>query len=143
MQAVQRPDDSRPISLVIPEEILALGQFLVTCPCRIDLLARIGMDSGIIDFCGHGHWRRGKVLHLLQMEIHLFCFHCQFRHIGFMAAGMRGDEVGDKLLFQPVRAVGAVEYFLNSWKSENGGLRMIFSTASEVCSGATFRRPDT
>lgn len=33
--------------------------------------------------------------------------------------------------------------FLNSWNSENGGLRMMSSTRLHVCSGATFRRPDT
>ena len=39
------------------------------------------------------------------MEIKFFCLCCELGHVDFMTCRMRGDEVGDELLFETVTRI--------------------------------------
>lgn len=48
--------------------------------------------------CADSKWRRGEVLHLLQLVVHLFGDSGKFGHIANGTARVTADEVGDELL---------------------------------------------
>ena len=80
---------------LIPEKILVLFFFLLCCPCHIDRLFRIGIDTSIKHGSGQCHRCRRKILHLLWVVAH---FTNVFRQLnGFLQsrARMTGHEIGD------------------------------------------------
>lgn len=97
------------VGTVIPEEITALRQFLFGCHGREDFLARVGMIARIIYFGRDGHGRRSEILHLLEMEIKLFCLGGELGHIDLSASRMTRYKIWYELLTQTEAVVGAVE----------------------------------
>lgn len=101
--------DGVPVLLVVPEEILSLGQFLLFGVCGEHRLQRVGVQACEVGLSRDGHGRGGEVLHLLEVEIQFLGEHGQLGHVFLMAAGVRRDEVGNELLAQLVTLVHTVE----------------------------------
>ena len=93
----------------IPEEIVALSQFLVLTMGRINGFESIGVVACIEHFGGYRHGRRREVLYLFKFVTHLARQTGQFCHITLMATWVAGDEVGDDLLVESLLAIDAVE----------------------------------
>ena len=66
----------------------------------------------IPSFGSYRHRGRGKVLHLLQMEIESLGDNCQFGHVFFRTAWMATDEVRYYLLAEVLLLINSVEYLL-------------------------------
>jgi hypothetical protein len=94
---------------LVPEEVLALGEFLPLTLGREDGFKGVGVVARVPGFSGDGHGRGGKVLHLFEVEVELLGEYGEFSHVLFLTAGVGGDEVGDDLLSQVLLAVDAVE----------------------------------
>ena len=109
VEAAEGADDVGLVFGVVPEEVFALGLFLLGAGGGIDFLAGVGVDAGVVDFGGESHGCRGEVLHLLKVKIEGFGLGRQFGHIHFVTSGMRGYEVGDELLAQAAAAVHIVK----------------------------------
>ena len=92
------------------EKILFLFTLISLRPRHIHLLPSIWILAGIEHNGGEGHRRWGEILHLLKGEVevaeHLLG---EGLHIALMAAGVRGDEVWDELISQPILAADAVK----------------------------------
>ena len=93
----------------VPEEELALGQLFFRCFGAEHGLQRVRIVASVPRFGGVGEWRRGKVLHLLEMEIEVLGDDCQLGHIFLLTAWVAGDEVGDELLTQALFTTDTVE----------------------------------
>ena len=91
-------DNISPFFGFVPEEELALSQFLALRFGTEYRFQRIRMEARVPCFGGNGHGSRGKVLHLLQMEVQSFGDDGKFRHIFLLASGMAADEIRNKLL---------------------------------------------
>ena len=78
--------DVAPLFGLIPEEELALGEFLALRLGAEDGLEGIGVEACVPGLCGIGHGCRGKVLYLFQMEVELFGDDGEFCHIFLVAA---------------------------------------------------------
>ena len=143
MQTPQRAFYIHSVSSVVPEKILALGELLLRPYCRENLFSGIWMKTAVVDFGGHCHRGRREVLHLFEMEIESFGLYGQFGHVNLRAARMRRYEVGNELLSQAIAGVYSVKNLFEPVESSNDGLRMMLSTESSVCSGATLSLPDT
>ena len=88
---------------------MSLGFFL---PRRLGgeyRLQRVGVIASVPHFGCNGHWGRGEVLHLLQMETQFAGDISQLGHVLLMAAGVGGNEVGYDLLIEMLLTVNAVE----------------------------------
>ncbi len=109
VEAAERGGDAGSVGAVIPEEVLALGELLRRAGRGVDLLAGIGVVAGIVDFRRDRHRGGGEVLDLLEMDAEVAGLDGQLGHVDLAASGMRGDEVGDKLLAQVLPGVDAVE----------------------------------
>ena len=58
---------------------------------------------------GDGHWGGREVLNLLKVKAQFLGYGCQFGHMSLGAAGVRRNEVWDKLLVEPVSLVERIE----------------------------------
>lgn len=110
--AGERAHDARAIGRVIPEKELPLVELLLLCSGSIDLLAGIGMDAGVIDFCGEGHGRGREVLDLFEMEIQFLGLGGQFGHVLEAASGMARNEIRYNLLAEAGAGIHSVEQVL-------------------------------
>ena len=93
----------------VPEEILALCQFVALCLGTLYGFQRIGVVASIPRLGRYRHGRGRKVLHLLQLEVELLGLDGQLSHISLRTTRMAGDEVGDYLLVEMLLAIDAVE----------------------------------
>lgn len=59
---------------LVPEEKLALCEFVVGCAGHKNRLQCVRIQSGVVHFGGQSHGRWRKVLHLFQLKIELFGF---------------------------------------------------------------------
>ena len=100
------------VFVFVPEEVVALGQFLLLGVGGIDGFQRVGIVAGVEHLGRDGHGRRREVLNLFQLIAHFTGNLCQLRHVGLGTTGMAGDEVGDDLLAQTFLLVDAVELAL-------------------------------
>ena len=107
---------------LVPEEVLALGQFLTWGLGTIDLFQRIRVVTCIPGFSGIGHRRRSEVLYLFQMEVKSLCDDCEFCHILLTTSRMGRYEVGNDLFAQVLFAVNTVEQALELIELLEGGL---------------------
>ena len=105
-------DDISPFFGFVPEEELTLRQFLALCLGAEHGFQGIGVETCVPRFGGDGHGGGSKVLYLLQMKVQTLGDDGKFRHVLFLAAGVAGDEVGDKLLPQAFFTIDSVEYLL-------------------------------
>jgi hypothetical protein len=94
---------------LIPEEVLALGQFLLLALGTLDRFKGIGVVARIPRLSGDSHGRRRKVLNLFELEVKMLGDHSQLGHIGLRATRVAGDEIGDDLLVEMLLAIDAVE----------------------------------
>ena len=94
---------------LIPEEVLALGQFLLLALGTLDGFKGIGVVARIprLGRDRHGGW--GKVLNLFELEVKMLCDDSQLGHIGLCATWVAGNEIGDDLLVEMLLAIDAVE----------------------------------
>ena len=67
MHFFERLDDVGFVLFVVPEEILALGEFLFFAVGGVDGLQGVRVQTGVERLGGHCHGGGGEVLHLLQM----------------------------------------------------------------------------
>ena len=93
----------------VPEEILALCQFVALCLGTLYGFQRIGVVASIPRLSRYRHRCGREVLYLLQLEVQLLGLDCQLCHICFRTTRMAGDEVGDYLLVEMLLAIDAVE----------------------------------
>lgn len=78
------------------------------------------MNARVPCLGGNGHWCGREVLHLLELEIEVFGYHCQFCHVLSSASGVGTDEVRDELLAQFVATVYVIEDALEVMKQLEG-----------------------
>ena len=109
VQPAERADDVGLVFGVVPEEVFALGQFLLGADGCVDFLAGVRVDACVVDLGGEGHGRWGEVLHLLEAQVKGLGLGCKLGHIHFVTAWMRGYEVGYQLLAQAAPTVHIVE----------------------------------
>ena len=91
MQAVQRPDDSRPISLVIPEEILALGLFGVTGGYLMAYPVMAWLVAWLIQrWAKDSYWKRVAAMAAALVPCYLFgtAWFAIYLHRSFASAAM-------------------------------------------------------
>ena len=81
--------DPAAVGGIVPEKELSLRLFLRGCCCGEHFFSGVGVDAGVVHFRGKCHRRGCEVLHLLEMEVQVLCFHSQFGHVFDTAAGMR------------------------------------------------------
>ena len=94
---------------LVPEEILALSQFLLLALGTLDGFEGIRVIARIPCLGGNGHGCRCKILNLFKLEIEMFGDDSQLSHVSLPATWMAGDEVGDDLLVEMLLTVDAVE----------------------------------
>jgi len=101
--------DTATLLRLVPEEILALGQFVALTLGREHGFEGIGVVACVPHLGGDGHGRGGEVLNLFEVEVQLFGDDSQLRHILLLTTWVGGDEVGDDLLVQVLFAIDTVE----------------------------------
>ena len=106
----------------IPEEIVALSQFLVLTMGRINGFESIGVVACIEHLGGHRHGRRREVLNLLKPVAHLLHIESQLGHILKTAARVAADEVRDELVTQACLFAYFVEAALGLAENAEGWL---------------------
>ena len=94
---------------LVPEEEHPLQQLVAGIMGAEYRFECIGVVTGVPHFGADGHWSRGEVLDLFQLEVEPLCGDCQFRHILLVAPRMTTDEIGDNLLFEIFLSVDLVE----------------------------------
>ena len=104
--------DVAPFLRFVPEEILALCQFLARRLGGEDWFERIGVIARVPGLGGVSHRRGGEVLYLFEVEVEALGDDGQFGHILLMTAWMGRYEVGDNLFSEILLAVDAVELAL-------------------------------
>lgn len=77
--------DIPPLLRFIPEEVLALGEFLFGSLCAEYLFQRVRVIACVPCLCGIGHRCRCEILYLFEMEVETFRDDRQFCHILFPA----------------------------------------------------------
>src|SRR5574344_1074075 len=105
----ERLFDGAPCFGFIPEEKLALCQFLFLRVGAVHGFQCIGIVTGVPGLCTHGHGCGRKVLNLFQMEVQFTGDDCQLSHIRLMAAWMTADEIRDNLLVDAFFLTDTVE----------------------------------
>ena len=88
VEALERFDDVGTIGGIIPEEVFALGEFFFGGGGGENFLAGVGVDSGVENLGREGHWRRGEVLNLFEMEVEVAGLDGEQGHVDFAASGM-------------------------------------------------------
>ena len=101
--------DSSALLGFVPEEELALCEFLTRSLGAEHRFQSIRVVTRIPSLGADGHRRRREVLHLLQVEVELLCEHRKFCHVLLTAARVRADEVRNYLLVEMLLTVDAVE----------------------------------
>ena len=91
--------------VLIPKEILALGEFLFLGFGSKDGLESVGVVASVEHLGGSCHRCRGKVLHLLQFVAHLLGKVSKLCHVLLTTTRVRGDEVRDELLTQTLNSL--------------------------------------
>ena len=94
---------------LIPEEVLALGQFLLLALGTLDGFKCIRIVARIPRLSGNGHGRWSEVLNLFELEVEMLGDDSQLGHISLRTPWMAGDEIGDDLLVEMLLAIDAVE----------------------------------
>ena len=94
---------------LIPEEVLALGQFLLLALGTLDGFKGIGIVTRIPRLSRDCHGCGGEVLNLFELEVKMLGDNSQLSHIGLRATWVAGDEIGDDLLVEMLLAIDAVE----------------------------------
>ena len=69
------------LSVLVPEEVLSLGELLLLCVGGSDGLQGIGMVAGVEHLGRDGHRRRGEVLYLFEPVAQLSGEVCQLCHV--------------------------------------------------------------
>ena len=107
---------------LVPEEVLALGEFVFRTFGGEYGLEGVRVVARVPGLCGDSHRRGGEVLHLFEVEVEALGDDGELGHVLLLASGMGGDEVGDDLLMEPFFAVDAVEESLELVELLEGGL---------------------
>ena len=94
---------------LIPEEVLALGQFLLLALGTLDGFKGIGIVTRIPRLSRDCHGCGGEVLNLFELEVEMLGDDSQLGHIRLRTPWMAGDEIGDDLLVEMLLAIDAVE----------------------------------
>ena len=94
---------------LIPEEVLALGQFLLLALGTLDGFKGIGIITRIPRLSRDCHGCGGEVLNLFELEVEMLGDDSQLGHISLRTPWMAGDEIGDDLLVEMLLAIDAVE----------------------------------
>ena len=94
---------------LIPEEVLALGQFLLLTLGTLDGFKGIGVVARIPRLSGYRHGGWGKVLNLFELEVKMLGDDSQLGHIGLRASWVAGNEIGDDLLVEMLLAIDTVK----------------------------------
>ena len=110
------------LRVLVPEEILALSQFLLLRMGCVNRLQSIGVVTRVEHLRRDGHRGGGKVLHLLKTIAHLTRNLCQLSHVSLRTTRVTGNEVGDNLLVEAFFAIDSVKLALEVEELLEGGL---------------------
>ena len=69
------------LAVLVPEEVLSLGELFLLCVGGSDGLQGIGMVAGVEHLGRDGHRRRGEVLYLFEPVAQLSGEVCQLCHV--------------------------------------------------------------
>ena len=131
--------DVAPLFGLIPEEELALGEFLALCLGAEDGLEGIRVEACVPGLCGHSHGRGREVLHLLEVEVEALGDDGELGHIGLFASRVGTDEIGDDLLAEVLFAVDAVEDALELFEELERGFAHVHEDAVGGVLGCHFQ----
>ena len=90
------------------EEMQYHGEFFLFGMCGVDGLEGIRLEACVkrLGCDCHGGW--GEVLHLFEMEVEFLSKCCEFCHVHLLTGGVRGNEIGYKLLIEMVFGIHSV-----------------------------------